>query len=212
MVAAAPAGSASILPISWMYIKMMGATGLTAATAIAILNANYLAHRLDPHFPVLYRGAAGTVAHECILDLRPVKKAAGIEVDDVAKRLMDFGFHAPTVSWPVLGTVMVEPTESESLPELERFCAALIAIRDEIRQIETGTWPADHNPLKHAPHTAATLLATAWDRPYTREQGAYPLPEVREDKYWPPVDRIDNAWGDRNLVCACESVETYANA
>jgi glycine dehydrogenase len=212
MVAAAPAGSASILPISWMYIKMMGATGLTAATAIAILNANYLAHRLDPHFPVLYRGAAGTVAHECILDLRLVKKAAGIEVDDVAKRLMDFGFHAPTVSWPVLGTVMVEPTESESLSELERFCAALIAIREEIRQIEAGTWPTDNNPLKHAPHTAATLLAADWDRPYPREQGAYPLPEVREDKYWPPVERIDNAWGDRNLVCSCESVETYANA
>jgi glycine dehydrogenase len=210
LVSAAPFGSASILPISWMYIRMMGADGLKRATELAILNANYIAHRLDRHFPVLYRGEAGFVAHECILDLRGVKQSAAIEVDDIAKRLMDYGFHAPTVSWPVLGTIMVEPTESESKAEIDRFCDALIAIREEIRAIESGTMPRDNNPLKHAPHTAEVLLKADWDRPYSREQGAYPAPWTREVKYWPPVSRIDNAWGDRNLVCTCLPMEAYA--
>ncbi|TAD78495.1 MAG: glycine dehydrogenase (aminomethyl-transferring) [Oscillatoriales cyanobacterium] len=210
LVSAAPFGSASILPISWMYIRMMGADGLKRATELAILNANYIAHRLDRHFPVLYRGEAGLVAHECILDLRGVKQSAAIEVDDIAKRLMDYGFHAPTVSWPVLGTIMVEPTESESKAEIDRFCDALIAIRDEIRAIESGTLPWDNNPLKHAPHAADVLLKADWDRPYSREQGAYPAPWTRELKYWPPVSRIDNAWGDRHLVCSCLPMEAYA--
>ncbi|MBD2159310.1 aminomethyl-transferring glycine dehydrogenase [Limnothrix sp. FACHB-1083] len=210
LVSAAPFGSASILPISWMYIRMMGADGLKRATELAILNANYIAHRLDRHFPVLYRGEAGFVAHECILDLRGVKQSAAIEVDDIAKRLMDYGFHAPTVSWPVLGTIMVEPTESESKAEIDRFCDALIAIREEIRAIESGSMPRDNNALKHAPHTADVLLKADWDRPYSREQGAYPAPWTREVKYWPPVSRIDNAWGDRNLVCACLPMEAYA--
>jgi len=210
LVSAAPFGSASILPISWMYIRMMGADGLKRATELAILNANYIAHRLDRHFPVLYRGEAGFVAHECILDLRGVKQSAAIEVDDIAKRLMDYGFHAPTVSWPVLGTIMVEPTESESKAEIDRFCDALIAIREEIRAIESGSMPRDNNPLKHAPHAADVLLKADWDRPYSREQGAYPAPWTREVKYWPPVSRIDNAWGDRHLVCSCLPMEAYA--
>jgi glycine dehydrogenase len=211
-VSAAALGSASILPISWMYLRMMGADALRQASAVALLSANYLAHRLDDHFPVLFRGATGRVAHECILDLRPLKKDAGIDVDDIAKRLMDYGFHAPTVSWPVAGTVMVEPTESESLSELDRFADALIAIRDEVRAIETGAMDALNNPLKRAPHTMAAVMAEYWERPYSRQQAAFPLPEQAQNKVWPAVARIDNAFGDRNLVCTCPSVEVVAIA
>jgi glycine dehydrogenase len=209
-VSAAPWGSASILTISWMYIALMGAAGLTEATKVAILNANYIAHRLEPYYPVLYKGKAGLVAHECILDLRSLKKSAGIEVDDIAKRLMDYGFHAPTVSWPVAGTMMVEPTESESKEELDRFCEAMIAIRQEIEEIEAGKVDAHDNVLKNAPHTAETLLTAQWKHPYSREQAAYPVPWTREHKFWPPVGRIDNAFGDRNFVCSCLPMEAYA--
>jgi glycine dehydrogenase len=208
-VSAAPWGSASILPISWMYIAMMGAAGLTEATQVAILNANYIAHRLEAYYPVLYKGKAGLVAHECILDLRSLKKSAGIEVDDIAKRLMDYGFHAPTVSWPVAGTMMVEPTESESKEELDRFCEAMITIRQEIEDIEAGKVDAHDNLLKNAPHTAQSLLASEWKHPYSREQAAYPAPWTREHKFWPVVGRIDNAFGDRNLVCSCVGMEAY---
>jgi len=211
-VAAAPWGSASILAISYVYILMMGAAGLTQATKIAILNANYMAKRLEQHYPVLYRGANGTCAHEFILDLRPLKASAGVEGEDVAKRLMDYGFHAPTMSFPVAGTLMIEPTESEPLAELDRFIAAMIAIREEIRHIEAGTWPRDNNPLKRAPHTAEVVMASAWDRPYSREQAAYPAQWVREAKFWPFVSRIDNAFGDRHLVCTCPPMEEYAEA
>ena len=211
-IAAAPWGSASILAISYVYILMMGAAGLTQATRTAILNANYMAKRLEGHYPVLYRGANGTCAHEFILDLRPIKASAGIEGEDVAKRLMDYGFHAPTMSFPVAGTLMIEPTESEPLAELDRFCDAMIAIREEIRKVEAGTWPRENNPLKHAPHTAEVVMADGWDRPYTREVAAFPAPWVREHKFWPHVSRIDNAYGDRNLVCTCPPMEEYAEA
>ena len=206
-VAAAPWGSASILPISWMYIRMMGGAGLRQATAVALLAANDLAERLDPHYQVLYRGANGRVAHECILDLRPLKNSAGLEVDDLAKRLMDYGFHAPTVSWPVAGTVMVEPTESESLKELDRFVEAMVAIRAEVAAIETGQSDPQNNPLKRAPHTQAALTADQWDRPYSRQQAAFPVAGLKTNKLWPAVARIDNAYGDRNLVCSCPSVQ-----
>lgn len=202
-VSAAPYGSASINTISWMYIAMMGAEGLTQATKIAILNANYLAKRLEPYYPVLYKGKSGLVAHECILDVRPFKESAGIEVDDIAKRLMDFGFHAPTMSWPVAGTLMIEPTESESKAELDRFADAMIAIHGEIMDVQEGRVDANNNPLKHAPHTAEVLMSDDWDRPYTREQAAYPAPWLKDFKYWPTVSRIDNVFGDRNLVCTC---------
>ena len=208
-VSAAPFGSASILPISWMYIAMMGGEGLKQATEVAILNANYLAERLKDHYPVLYTGSQGRVAHECILDIRPIKAATGVSEVDIAKRLMDYGFHAPTMSFPVAGTIMVEPTESEDLGELERFVAAMIAIRDEIRQIEAGTWPAEDNPLKHAPHTQADFLGD-WNRPYAREQAVFPLPWVAENKFWPSVNRIDDVYGDRNLFCACVPMSDYA--
>ncbi|HZI29491.1 MAG TPA: aminomethyl-transferring glycine dehydrogenase [Gemmatimonadaceae bacterium] len=208
-VSAAPWGSASILPISWVYIKMMGGSGLTEATKTAILNANYIAHRLEDHFPVLYRGRHGRVAHECILDPRAVKGASGVEVEDIAKRLIDFGFHAPTVSFPVAGTLMIEPTESESKAELDRFCDALIAIRDEIREIEAGVLDREDNPLKHAPHTAETVVSDSWNHAYSREKAAFPAPWTRERKFWPAVSRIDNAFGDRNLVCACPPIEEY---
>jgi glycine dehydrogenase len=207
-VSAAPWGSADILAISYAYIAMMGAEGLTAATKIAILNANYVACRLDPHYPVLYKGAQGRVAHECILDLRPLKETSGIEAEDVAKRLMDYGFHAPTLSFPVPGTLMIEPTESESLAELERFCQAMIQIREEIQAVAEGRMDREDNPLKHAPHTAAAI-AGAWDRPYSRAQAAFPAPWVKERKFWPYVARIDNVYGDRHLVCACLPVEAY---
>lgn len=209
-VSAAPWGSASILTISWMYIAMMGAAGLTQATKVAILNANYIAHRLEPYYPVLYKGKAGLVAHECILDLRSLKKTAGIDVDDIAKRLMDYGFHAPTVSWPVAGTMMVEPTESESIAEIDRFCEAMIAIRKEVAEIELGKVNPQDNVLKNAPHTAEALIATEWNHPYSRLQAAYPAPWTREHKFWTTVGRIDNAFGDRNFVCSCLSMEAYA--
>ena len=209
-VSAAPYGSASILPISWMYIAMMGKAGLTAATETAILSANYLAHQLDPHFPVLYRGDHGLVAHECILDLRPIKESSGVTVDDVAKRLMDYGFHAPTMSFPVAGTLMIEPTESEPLVELDRFVAAMIAIRAEIRAIEEGHMPREDNPLCNAPHTAESLLAETWSHPYSRETAAYPQKSLRANKYWPPVGRADHVYGDRNLFCGCIPIDEYA--
>ena len=208
-ISAAPWGSASILPISWMYIAMMGSEGLTEATKIAILNANYIARRLESYYPVLYKGKNGFIAHECILDLRSLKKSADIEVDDIAKRLMDYGFHAPTVSWPVPGTVMVEPTESESKEELDRFCEAMISIRREIEEIESGKAAPENNVLKNAPHTAATLTADEWNRPYSRSLAAYPAPWTREHKYWPPVGRVDNAFGDRNFVCSCLPLDAY---
>jgi glycine dehydrogenase len=208
-VSAAPWGSASILPISWMYIAMMGADGLKAATEVAILNANYMAARLKDHYPVLYRGEKGRVAHEFILDLRPFKATAGVEAEDVAKRLMDFSFHAPTMSFPVPGTLMIEPTESESKAELDRFCDAMIAIREEIRAIEEGRIDRHDNALRNAPHTAEDVTASEWAHPYTREQAAFPAPWVKERKFWPYVGRIDNAWGDRNLMCLCPPVESY---
>jgi glycine dehydrogenase len=208
-VSAAAFGSASILPISFAYIAMMGEPGLRRATEIAILGANYIAHRLGAHYPVLYSGLNGRVAHELILDCRGFKKTANIEAEDIAKRLMDYGFHAPTMSFPVPGTLMVEPTESEAKPELDRFCDAMIAIRAEIAAIESGGMDRANNPLKHAPHTAAELVATEWNHPYSREQAAYPAPWLRVHKYWPPVSRVDNAYGDRNLVCACPPVDAY---
>ncbi len=208
-VSAAPWGSASILTISWMYIRMMGGVGLTEATKVAIMNANYMAKRLESYYPVLYKGKSGLVAHECILDLRLLKKTAGIEVEDIAKRLMDYGYHAPTVSWPVAGTVMVEPTESESKQELDRFCDAMIAIRAEIAEIENGNVDAENNVLKNAPHTAESLMVDEWNRPYTRTEAAYPTAWTREHKFWPAVGRIDNAFGDRNFVCSCLPMEAY---
>lgn len=208
-VSAAPWGSASILPISWMYIAMMGGEGLTEATKIAILNANYIAKRLEGYYPVLYKGKNGLVAHECILDLREFKKSADIEVDDIAKRLIDYGFHPPTVSWPVAGTVMVEPTESESKAELDRFCDAMIAIREEIREIESGSVDRVNNVLKNAPHTVADLVNDAWDRGYSRSKAIFPTAWTRENKFYPAVGRIDNAYGDRNLVCSCLPMDAY---
>ncbi|MEX2407495.1 MAG: aminomethyl-transferring glycine dehydrogenase [Rhodovibrionaceae bacterium] len=211
-VSAAPWSSASILPISWVYIHAMGGEGLTEATKVAILNANYLAKRLGPHYPVLYTGQSGLVAHECIVDLRPLKEASGITVDDVAKRLIDYGFHAPTMSWPVAGTMMIEPTESEDLAELDRFCNAMIAIRAEVSRVESGEWDGKDNPLVNAPHTDQVLAGDAWTHPYSREEAAYPLPALRHDKYWPPVGRVDNVAGDRNLVCSCPPMEAYQAA
>lgn len=208
-VSAAAYGSASILPISWMYIAMMGAEGLTAATETAILNANYIARRLAPHYPVLYSGHDGLVAHECILDLRPLTDATGISNEDVAKRLMDYGFHAPTMSFPVPGTLMIEPTESEAKAELDRFIEAMIAIRGEIAKVESGEFDKANNPLKFAPHTAAVLTADEWDRQYSRSQAAYPLASLRKQKYWPPVGRADNVYGDRNLMCGCAPISAY---
>ncbi len=209
-VSAAPYGSASILPITWAYIRMMGAQGLRAASLVAIASANYIARRLDEYYPVLYTGENGMVAHECILDLRAITKATGVTVDDVAKRLTDYGFHAPTMSFPVAGTLMVEPTESESLTEIDAFCDAMIAIRGEIDQVGAGAWPTDDNPLRNAPHTAQCLLVAEWNHPYTREQAAFPLGNSFRPKVWPPVRRIDGAYGDRNLVCSCPPVEAFA--
>src|SRR5437899_2610928 len=209
-IAAAPYGSPSILTVSWIYIAMMGSDGLTKATQVAILNANYMAKRLEKHFPIVYTGKNGLVAHEFILDLRYFKESAGVEAMDVAKRLMDYGFHAPTVSWPVPGTLMIEPTESESKAELDRFCEAMIAIRGEIQEIVDGRVPRDNNVLKNAPHTAEVVTATQWNRPYSREQAAFPLPWVRERKFWPAVSRIDDAYGDRNLICTCPPMESYS--
>ncbi|WP_426217829.1 aminomethyl-transferring glycine dehydrogenase [Pseudomonas sp. DWRC2-2] len=210
-VSAAPFGSASILPITWMYIRMMGGQGLKRASELAILSANYIARRLEEHYPVLYTGENGLVAHECILDVRPIKESSGISVEDVAKRLIDFGFHAPTMSFPVAGTLMVEPTESESKEELDRFCDAMICIREEIRAVERGDLHTDDNPLKNAPHTAAELTGE-WNHSYSREQAVFPVPSVMESKYWPPVGRVDNVYGDRNLSCACPPMSLYQDA
>lgn len=210
-VSAAPYGSGSILPISWAYCLLMGGEGLTQATRVAILNANYMAKRLEGAFEVLYRGPTGRVAHECIIDTRPFADSTGITVEDIAKRLIDCGFHAPTMSWPVAGTLMIEPTESENKAELDRFCDAMLAIREEIREIEEGRIDAENNPLKHAPHTMEDLVRD-WDRPYSREQGCFPPGSFRVDKYWPPVNRVDNAFGDRNLICTCPPMEDYADA
>ncbi|WZO57185.1 aminomethyl-transferring glycine dehydrogenase [Microbacterium sp. LWH10-1.2] len=209
-VSGAPYGSAGVLPISWAYVRMMGSAGLRDATAAAVLSANYIAARLGEHYPVLYTGENGRVAHECILDLRPLKEATGISVDDVAKRLIDYGFHAPTMSFPVAGTLMVEPTESEDLGEIERFIEAMIMIKAEADAVAAGRWPADDNPLVHAPHTAVSLISGEWTHAYTREEAAYPVHALVAGKYWPPVRRIDQAYGDRNLVCACPPVEAFA--
>jgi glycine dehydrogenase len=211
-VSAAPLGNAAVLPISWMYCRMMGAKGLQAATETAILSANYISARLKDHYPTLYASSNGHVAHECILDLRPLKDTSGVTAEDVAKRLIDYGFHAPTLSFPVPGTLMVEPTESEPLAELDRFIDAMIAIRGEIRRVEEGVWPKEDNPLKHAPHTAASLLGTEWAHPYSRELGALPLAELKNAKYWPPIGRVDNVYGDRNLFCSCVPVGDYKEA
>jgi len=211
-ISAAPWGSASILPISWSYIRMMGGAGLTKASQVAILNANYLAKRLRGHFKVLYTGQGGLVAHECILDTRPLKDDAGITVDDIAKRLMDYGFHAPTMSWPVVGTLMVEPTESETKEELDRFADAMIAIAGEAKRVQSGEWPADDNPLINAPHTASVISADEWTHPYSREVAAYPVSSLRKAKYWSPVGRVDNVYGDRHLMCTCPSIDDYREA
>ncbi len=208
-VSAAPWGSASILPISWVYMKLMGADGLKKATEVAILNANYIAKKLDPHYPVLYRGETGFVAHECIVDVRSLKAETGVEVEDIAKRLMDYGFHAPTISFPVAGTIMIEPTESESKAELDRFIDAMVSIRQEIEMIRTGKMDRKNNPLKNAPHTAEMVSSTEWMGAYSREEAAFPRPWVREKKFWPAVARIDNVYGDRNLICSCPSIDEY---
>jgi glycine dehydrogenase len=208
-VSSAPFGSASILPISWMYIRMMGASGLRQATAVAMLNANYLARRLEPAYPVLYRGEQDCVAHECLIDLRPLKAASGITEEDIAKRLVDYGFHAPTMSFPVAGTLMIEPTESETLAEMDRFVDAMLSIREEIRQVEAGVWPADDNPLVNAPHTLADIQEDTWTHPYSRQVAAWPVEALQQRKFWPAVNRVDNVWGDRNLFCSCAPVESY---
>jgi glycine dehydrogenase len=213
-VSAAPYGNAGVLPISWMYIRMMGADGLKAATETAILAANYVAARLADHYDIHYSAKVagikgGGVAHECILDLREFKDRCGVSAEDVAKRLIDYGFHAPTLSFPVANTLMVEPTESEPLVELDRFCDAMIAIREEIAKVERGEWPREDNPLKHAPHTAAAVCADRWEHAYTREQAAYPLKSLKRHKYWSPVGRIDNVHGDRNLFCSCVPMSAY---
>jgi glycine dehydrogenase len=210
-VSAAPYGSASILPISWSYCLMAGGAGLTQATRVAILNANYIAKRLSGAYDVLYTGRNGRVAHECIIDTRPLAERAGISVDDVAKRLIDCGFHPPTMSWPVPGTLMIEPTESETKAELDRFCDAMLGIAEEVRAIAEGRMDRANNPLKNAPHTVEDLVGE-WDRPYSREAACYPAGAFRVDKYWPPVNRVDNAYGDRNLVCSCPPTDTYLKA
>jgi glycine dehydrogenase len=207
-VSAAPYGSAGILPISWAYVRMMGGPGLTEATGVAVLSANYIAKRLQEHFPVLYKGHGGLVAHECILDLRVLTRSSGVSVDDVAKRLIDYGFHAPTMSFPVAGTLMVEPTESEDLAEIDRFCDAMIAIKAEIDRVTAGEWPVADSPLRGAPHTARAITAD-WDRAYSRETAVFPA-GIDPDKYWPPVARVDQAYGDRHLVCACPPPEAFA--
>jgi glycine dehydrogenase len=208
-VSAAPWGSSSILVISWMYIKMMGAEGLKKASQVAILNANYIAKKLNKYFPVLYTGKNGNVAHECIIDIRPIKAETGITEEDIAKRLIDFGFHAPTMSWPVPGTIMIEPTESESLSELDRFCETLIKIKEEINKVKTGDFDKNDNPLKNAPHTHVELTANEWKHKYSRETAAYPSAILKSYKYWPPVARVDNVYGDKNLFCSCPTMDEY---
>src|SRR5438128_9071837 len=211
-ISGAPFSSASILPMSWAYIVMMGGNGLLAATQAAILNANYIAKRLEGHYALLYKGPHGRVAHECIIDTRPFKDAAGVSVEDIAKRLIDYGFHAPTMSFPVAGTLMIEPTESESKAELDRFCDAMISIREEISAIEDGRMDRADNPLKNAPHTAATLLAADWAHAYSRALACFPVKQLLRDKYWCPVNRVDNAYGDCHLVCSCPPIESYRSA
>jgi glycine dehydrogenase len=208
-ISASNFGSASILPISWMYILMMGSQALRLATQVAILSANYIAHKLKEHYVILYTGQNGMIAHECIIDIRPLKESIGIEVDDIAKRLVDFGFHAPTMSFPVPGTLMIEPTESESLKEIDRFCDAMIEIRNEISEVENGDYPLDNNVLKHAPHSAEEVTSDRWEHPYSREKAVYPLKYLKKSKYWVPVSRIDNVHGDRNLMCSCPSIKDF---
>ena len=208
-VSAAPFGSASILPISWMYCLMLGREGLRDSTEVAILNANYLADKLSAHYPILYRGRNNKVAHECIVDIRPIKEESGVTEEDIAKRLMDYGFHAPTMSFPVAGTLMVEPTESESKYELDRFIEAMISIKEEINKVQSGEWPADNNPLVHAPHTLVDLSSAEWDRPYSREEAVFPTQATQLSKYWPTVNRVDNVYGDRHFICSCPSIESY---
>jgi glycine dehydrogenase len=208
-ITSAPWGSASVLPISWMYVNLMGSKGLREASLMAILNANYIAKKLAPYYPVLYKGKNGFVAHECIIDLRELKKESGIDVTDVAKRLMDYGFHAPTMSWPVAGTLMIEPTESESKPELDRFIQAMIQIHHEIKAVASGKMDKENNPLKNSPHTVDMLLKNEWNHPYSREEAAFPLPWIRTRKFWPSVRRVDNVYGDKHVVCSCPSIESY---
>jgi glycine dehydrogenase len=208
-VSAAPYGSAGILPISWAYVALLGRQGLPKATSIAILNANYIAHRLNDHFPVLYTGTNGMVAHECIIDTRIIKQTSGITVDDIAKRLIDYGFHAPTMSFPVPGTLMIEPTESESKEEIDRFCDAMISIRQEIQAIEDGNMDREDNPLKNAPHTVDMVCSDAWDHAYSRQQAAYPVSSLYANKYWASVSRVDNVHGDTNLICSCPPLSDY---
>ncbi|MGC6564383.1 MAG: glycine dehydrogenase (aminomethyl-transferring), partial [Akkermansiaceae bacterium] len=210
VVCAAPYGSASINVISWMYIAMMGARGLLEATGTAILNANYIASRLRSAYPILYTGADGLVAHECIIDLRPLSAKSGVTVEDVAKRLIDYGFHAPTMSWPVAGTLMIEPTESESKEELDRFCEAMLLIHAEIEEVANGKADGSDNLLKNAPHPAAMVISGQWEHPYSRERAAFPVARLKKHKFWPVVGRVDNVHGDRNLVCTCDTVESYA--
>ena len=207
-VSAAPYGSAAILPITWMYNRMLGKDGLKHSTELAILNANYLTEELAKHYPVLYRGRNNKVAHECIVDIRPLKEASGVSEEDIAKRLMDYGFHAPTMSFPVAGTLMIEPTESESKAELDRFIEAMAKIKAEIDRVQAGEWPADNNPLHNAPHTQADLTSD-WDRPYSREEAVFPTAHTRASKYWPTANRVDNVYGDRNFICSCPSIEAY---
>jgi glycine dehydrogenase len=208
-ISAAPYGSPSILPISWSYVRMMGSQGLADATGAAVLAANYVAVRLSEHFPVLYSGDNGLVAHECIIDIRPLTAATGVTVDDVAKRLIDYGFHAPTMSFPVAGTLMVEPTESEDLAEIDRFIDAMVAIKGEAERVAAGEWPAEDNPLRNAPHTAQSVVEGEWTHAYDRETAVYPVRSLVRNKYWPPVRRIDQAWGDRHLVCSCPPPEAF---
>jgi len=210
-VSAAPWGSSSILPISWMYIKMMGAEGLKKASQVSILNANYISKKLSKDFKILYTGKNGNVAHECIIDIRPIKASSGISEEDLAKRLIDFGYHAPTMSWPVAGTIMIEPTESENLEEIDKFCNAFIKIKKEINLVEEGKFDKEDNPLKNAPHTYLELAANEWNHKYTREEAAFPNEYLRHNKYWAPVARVDNVYGDRNLVCSCPSMDEYKN-
>ncbi|MDQ6739525.1 MAG: glycine dehydrogenase (aminomethyl-transferring), partial [Actinomycetota bacterium] len=211
-ISASRFGSAGVLPISWAYVKLMGGEGLTEATKSALLAANYVATRLNEHFPILYTGSGGLVAHECILDLRELTARTGVSAEDVAKRLIDYGFHAPTLSFPVAGTLMVEPTESEDLGEMDRFIDAMIAVKGEIDQVANGDFSAEESPLRRAPHTAAAVVTSSWDRPYSREQAAFPLSSLRTDKYFPPVGRIDGANGDRNLICSCPPPEAFEDS
>jgi len=208
-ISAAPWGSSSILSISWMYIKMMGSEGLKKASQVAILNANYIAHKLKNDFPILYKGKNGNVAHECIIDIRKIKAETGITEEDIAKRLIDFGFHAPTMSWPVAGTMMIEPTESESLEEINKFCNTLKKIKEEIDKVKNGEYDKLDNPIKNAPHTHVELVSSNWSHKYTREEAAYPSEYLKSIKYWPPVARVDNVYGDKNLVCSCPSIDEY---